>query len=62
MRKKKHKGGDCGSDGERDDLSLHPLDMDEALAGFLATDPEKLKEAERRKRKKRDANDEEEDA
>ncbi len=46
--------------GERDSLSLHPLELDEAMAGFLQVDPKKVKEAEH-ERQHEDENDTRED-
>lgn len=45
MTKKRIRGGP--ERGNRKRTSLHPLDMEEALKGFLEVDPEKVKEEEK---------------
>ncbi len=39
---------------KRDDVSLHPFSPEEALCGFMQTDPDKVKEAEKREREKKE--------
>ena len=39
---------------KRDDVSLHPLSPEEALRGFMQSDPDKVKEAEKREREKKE--------